>query len=506
MTAQVKQTGRMEADQVAAAAAARDAQQQAVAVADVVLADAPVIDAGVLAADDKHRPEAAVVAAASEVLEDDAAAVVAEAVLPTPAPAASSIGALAQATTESSTDAKTDAPAAEAAAADADAAAAAAATPTDAPADGAASGGGWNPWLVGGLAVLGVGAIAAAADSGGSSSPPAGGTPPGGTPPGGTPPGGTPPGGTPPGETPPGGTPPGGTPPSVVPNGMEAPATPYTKPGTSETVAGMYFVDTNNNNQADAGERVIFHDAATGRYYELVHTSTAMNWDQAAEAASGGSETSGRYLVTIDSDAEAAFLRQAFSYEPTAPATYNNVTDSVDYPAGYETDAKIPVYGGLPVDNLAGHYAAWVGLQAVSTGTSTVGFEWTTSGTDTVLPDNSDLWIVHEGRARPDAGYTVDERGAIVGGNNNTVDGGGRSPEESQILFHQNRTETLDYYVVEYNDLAAVNLTLPAPATPMSLDMVTGNTVAPAATTSDALPATMNLATLLDSHANQYGA
>ncbi len=456
MTAQVKQTGRMEADQVAAAAAARDAQQQAVAVADVVLADAAVSDAVTPAAtEDSHRQDAAAVAAsAGEVHEDDAAAVVAEAVLPTSAPAAMTIGDLAQATTGGTT---TDAPAAESPATDA------AAAPTDVPAEGSEAGAGWNPWLVGGLAVLGVAGIAAAADSGGSSSspPPAGGTPTPAPTPAPTPTPTPTPAPTPPADP-------------NAPTGLETGA--YTRPD-GVAAAGLYFADTNNNNTVDAGERVVFHNATSGHYYELV--ASAGSWDAAntAAAAKGG------HLLVINDATEAAYIQSLYGYEIGGPS----VEVPADRAANYAGNR--PIYGGLPVDELGGDQGAWVGLQANGTGWNWVA--QTSGGATTAITNTDPLWIVHYGQQRPSSAAD-DQRGAIVGGNNLGADSSPAAPNpaETQVLFNQIGGTALPYYVVEYETLAAVNT--PAPAAPVSLDSLTGVQLASAPAVTDALPATVS--------------
>lgn len=488
MTAKVKHTGRMEAEQVAAAAAAGDAQQQAVAVAGVVLSDAPVTDTVAQNPDDlNHQEQAAVAAAADSAVdvEDDAATVLADAVMPTAPPAAMSIGELAQATTETATDAKAEG---GAAASDAAATPDAAVATTEAPAADVAAtdagSAGMSPWLIGGLAVLGVGAIAAAADSGGSSS---------STPVAQNPPAAQPPAAQPPAAEPPAAQPPAGSPPVAVdehaPTGMVA-VTTYDKPDTTTPVTGVYLLDTNGNGRVDAGERVVFFSSTasggTGHYYELVHSSTALNWADASAAA----DTRGGSLLVIDTDAEAAFVRQAFSYEPTVASTYNNGTQSVDYPDDYDIDPRIPAYGGLPVDQFAGSHGAWVGLTG-----GTTGYSWANSdGSSTALSNTSALWIVHDNGPASDT-PSPEQRGAIVGGNNNTTAAGAAT---TQILFGMDETSTLNYYVVEYASIQEVNSSMNAPASGINLASVSGgvDSVAPAST--DALAAPTGVAHLLD--------
>ena len=483
MTAQVKQTGRLEADQVAAAAAARNAQQPAVAVADAVLIDAPVTDAVAQRAEDRaaQQPATAVV---DDILVEDAATVVADAALPTEAPAAMSIGELAQASAETASDAKDEAAAATTEA-PADAATATDAAATDAAAGGtgeAAAATGWNPWLVGGLAVLGVGGIAAAADSGGSSSPSAGAPPP----PIPEPP--APP--APPAPEPP--TPPA---PPPVPVDANAPTgtvavTGYDKPGTDTPVTGLYLVDTDGDGEVDAGERVIFFSDAesggTGHYYELVYTVDGLTWGQASAAA----DTRGGSLLVIDTDAEAAFIRQAYSYTPDEALVYDSPT-----PEGYgRDDPNLPAYGGLPIDNLAGEYGAWVSLRANENDGD---YDWVNSDDSlTELSNDSDLWIAHDTWERP-VDFSESQRGAIVGGNNAT----GTNSEASQILFNLPDTDTLNYYIVEYASLNEVNSSLTPttpPASGITLDSVSGGVAAVAPASTDALAAPTGIAYLVD--------
>lgn len=462
MTAKVKQTGRLEADQVAAAAAARNAEQLAVADTERVLDDAPVADAIAAApAEQSERHEAAVAAAAAPT--DEAATVVAEAAMPTEAPAAMSIGELAQAAAAATDAAPADAPA--------DAPAETTAAPA---AEEAAQSGGMSPWLIGGLAVLGVGGIAAAADSGGSSPSPA-------------PAGDAPAPIAPTPVTPTPVTPPPPPPPPADPakpaNMTEAQA--YTKPGATAAIPGtIYFTDTNSDGQVNAGERVVIYNEATGKYYELVNSMGT--W---AEASAGASQRGG-YLVVIDDATEAAFLQNTYGYAPTTATVFE--TGAAGRPTDYASTA--PIYGGVPIDNLAGDLGAWVGLAGTGTG-----WEWTT-GPGAPLPlTNSPLWLTHETWSRPGEPAT-DQRGALIGGNNLTTDttpGVDPNPAATQILYHLEGTDDLPYYIVEYDTVAAVNGAAPAaPASGVTLDSVSGG--APLAATATDSYVSTNLSALLE--------
>ena len=500
MSASDKQAERLQADR-AAAIPSRVQLQASDALAPQPAAGESQAPAAASALVDSLNTDSAAAVAARE------AAAVADAVLPTAAPAAISIGELAQASAETVTDAK-----AEDATATTEAATPAAAVDANGLAGtstgdaGGAATTGWNPWLIGGLAVLGVGGVAAAAGGGGSSSPAPGGdlvpapiTPPAPTP-------APAPGQTPaPGEVPaPGAEPPPTPAPLIQPAGTVH-ITDYSKPGETTTVDGLYLVDSTPNGEIDAGERVIFYSAATGHYYELVHASGGVTWDAAQAIVSNPANGAG-YLATIESDAEAAFIRAAFAYTPTEAASW--VDDSSDpsqshaaYPGGlaaYLGDEARPVYGGLPIDNLAGDAGAWLGLQANEDGE---GYSWlNANGGFSELAPTSALWLVHDGNARPGPGpYDTALRGAIVGGNNNTVDMPAREAEPSQMLYVQGESAFLNYYLVEYDSLEEVNATLPPPPQPINPDALMGGVVTLAHASSDIVGPQANFAALLDS-------
>ena len=112
----------------------------------------------------------------------------------------------------------------------------------------------------------------------------------------------------------------------------------------------------------------MIYNPVSKHYYELVLTPGGALEADAGAAAKGG------HLLVINDVAEAAFIQEAYAYEPTAVSTYN--------PSGPPTrvtnyDAPKRVYGGLPVDELAGDLGAWIGLSGVNVTT------WNWSATTT---------------------------------------------------------------------------------------------------------------------------
>jgi len=255
---------------------------------------------------------------------------------------------------------------------------------------------------------------------------------------------------------------------------MESAASVTTAGGATVNVAGLYFTDTNNNNAVDANERVVFHNSATGHYYELVDSSGTWAAADAAATARGG------HLLVINDATEGAYVQGLFGYQITGASEENPANRAANYANNR------PIYGGLPADELGGDQGAWVGLEANGTGWNWV--PQTSGGATTAVTNADPLWIVHYGQQRPSSS-DGDQRGAMVGGNNITEDNNPAAPNpaSTQVLYNQAGTAALPYYIVEYESLAAYQA-----GNPVSLDSVTGPQLASAPAASDALPATVS--------------
>jgi hypothetical protein len=472
MTVKAKEAAaRAEADQAAAVAATEDQQVAAAVAAEPVLTEAPIAARSVTLTDSwtDGRDEIAAVDGAPSS-QAAAAEVIAATVLPTPAPAAS-IGELAQTPAPPTSDTPTtttDAP-----------------TPTTAdttnaavPSDPAtdASGRYWNPWVVGGLAVLAVGGVAAAVANNDDDDDAPVAAPPPGQPPAAPPPVVPPPAAPPPGTPPPAADP-------LAPTGFKAStATPGGAP--------VYFSDTNNDNVLQATEKVVLYNAATQHYYELVTnggaTPAPLGWD----AALAGAAARGGHLFTGDAAGEIEFVRSNFAHAVGTPA---------------------PAHGGLAITESLGAEGAWIGLMATAGANPAVAdgtWNWLTpqgNGGGPAFSATDPAWLRHFTFSNPSGDDNTGQlRAAMTGGNDLPADstpGVAPDPAPTQALFDVQGTDPVpSRYIVEYETVAAVTT---APPVAVTIDEVVGGAAAPAAIDVAATLPSTDLASLIDNASNQ---
>ncbi|MBA3477694.1 MAG: C-type lectin domain-containing protein [Lautropia sp.] len=345
-------------------------------------------------------------AAAAVVDADQAEAVAAQVVadggiMPTEAPT-QSIGEIAQATSPTTTDTTTTDTTS---------------TTTAPPVEGASAG--LSPWAIGGIALLGVGAIAAVASSGGDND--------------------TPVAAAPPPSVPPPGPAPGPAPANVAPTSANS-TVPAEADGTTALSASNFPFTDANAGDALTTVRIgaitstpvetvtnpaLAVDTTSGHGYELV--AGVATWEQANAAAIAR----GGYLAVLDTATEMAFVNANFS--------------------------------GLGPDT--GDGGAWVGLrQAADAATPGAGWTWVDG---TALPGDSPLWSDAFGGSLP--GDFRDEP-FTAGLENHEADFGGiyegTSDTDTALLFdrgagtgHPNAgTDTLPQYLIEYNTTSALTL------------------------------------------------
>lgn len=377
-------------------------------VADLKAARAEVV------VDDRQPTEdqVAAAAAATDAEQPAAVEVVAEAgILPTEAPI-QSIGEVAQAPAPATTT-----------------------TPTPAPADAGGTTE-YNPWLVGGAAVLGIGAIAAVAnddDDDNPAPPPAGEEPPPAPPPG--------------GEEPPPPPPPANVAPTSentdVP--LTAPQTPlsadlfpFSGPEPTDTLAAVTIASVT---PTVAESPTLIYDEISGHAYQFVSGPT-ISWADANAAA----VAAGGHLLVIDSAEELALIRDGF-----ATAT----------PSGL----------GGPL----GSDGTWIGLSQAA-GQTGVGDGWSWisnqgapnaglpfSGTDA-------FWNTGEPNDANDVEDGQDDWGAIYQG---------LDPTDTKLIFDWDATG-LPNYIIEYESALTLNgdaVPLNTPITVDQLGSVTWNSV-----------------------------
>ena len=321
-----------------------------------------------------------------------AAAVVADSgILPTEAPT-QSIGELAQATTPTTTDTTTTT------------------TPAPVAEEGATT---MSPWAIGGIALLGVGAIALAADGGDDDNPPVAAQPPAAEPPAAEPPAAEPP--------------PAGPPANVAPTSTDAAIVTDADNATALSAANFVFsgpeaADTLKSvtigaiTPTVAETSTLQFNEVDGHTYQFVAAGGDWTTANAAAIAAGG------HLLTIESDAELGFIRDSF-----AGATVNGLGDDT------------------------GTNGTWIGLtQALDQAAVGDGWNWTSAlgaeGGGAAFPGTSPLW---NGGEPNDAGGVEDNQdqyGAIFQGD---------APTDTQLIYDWNGS--LPNYIVEFDSALTLN-------------------------------------------------
>ena len=319
-------------------------------------------------------------AVAAEVVADSG-------ILPTEAPT-QSIGELAQATTPTTTDTTTTT------------------TPAPVAEEGATT---MSPWAIGGIALLGVGAIALAADSGDDDDNPVAAQPPAAEPPAAEPPAANPP--------------PAGPPANVPPTGADKPITlDATDNSTAVTATDFGFADTDGGTlqsvtigaitpTAFTDTATMVFDEASGHGYQFVGGGD-LTWAQANAAAIAA----GGHLLVADSAAELGLMRDSFA--------------------------------GAAADGLgaaSGLTGTWVGLTQATTGATTPGEGWAWESVTGVqaggaaFPGDSALWNAGEPNDLDGTENGEDQSAAIYQGTGAT---------DTALIYDWNTT--LPNYIVEY--------------------------------------------------------
>jgi len=329
----------------------------------------------------------AVAAAVVDAEQADAVAVQVAAdggIMPTEAPT-QSIGEVAQVTTPTTTDTTT--------------------TTTTAPAVEEAAPA-MSPWAIGGIALLGVGAIALAVNDDDDDDRPSD-----------------------PGEDPP---PP--VPGNVAPTSTSSVLVADPSDATALSEANFPFADTPGDTLSKvritgitpatieaADPATAIDPAAGGHGYELITVDAGITWAdaQAAAAARGG------YLAVLDTEAEMLFIQQQ----------YEGLGD-----------------GAIPADG------TWVGARQAADQTSpSAGWTWV-DGANSELPATSPLWNSFPGVQLPLDDGDNDETDheaqyAAIFDGLGASEGAGRDPATDTKLLYDIGTDTttLDKYLIEYN-------------------------------------------------------